>query len=157
MSNRSLDDSFRVVVAIKGFDGLLEVAGGLALIFVPLGRIQGIVAALATREIAEDPHAFIANIILMLDARIHPHVQLFAVLYLLGHGAIKLLLAVALLRQVYVLYPVAIAFLLAFIFYQAYRIGYDHSIVLTIFTVFDCLVAWLTYLEWRKHKEAAAQ
>jgi uncharacterized membrane protein len=127
------------------------------LIIVPLGRLQGIVAELATREIAEDPHAFIAQLILRLDQGIHPHIQLFAVIYLLGHGAIKVFLAYALLRRIYAIYPIAIGFLLAFVVYQAYRIGFDHSIVLSVLTLLDCVLAWLTYLEWKRHLKAEAK
>jgi uncharacterized membrane protein len=154
LPGRSLDESFRVVVTIKAIDGVLEMAGGLALIFVPIGRLQGWVAELATREIAEDPHAVIANFILALDQRIHPHAQLFAVIYLLGHGALKLFLATALLKQKYVLYPVAMGFLLAFILYQTYRIGVDHSVLLLAFTIFDFIVLGLTYVEWNRHRGA---
>jgi uncharacterized membrane protein len=151
ISQRWLDRFFRVAVSIKGIDGVLEMLGGAALIVVPIAKIKGVVAQLALGEIAEDKHAFIANFILQLDHRLDPHIQLFAVLYLLGHGAIKIFLAVALLRGHYHLYPYAIAFLLAFILYQTYRIGYDHSVFLGVLTIFDCVVTWLTYLEWRRH------
>src|SRR5437762_1284906 len=117
---RILDRWFHIVVAIKGLDGLVEIIGGLALVLVPVQRLQGAVADLALREIAEDRHAFIAQAILWLDHRVNPHAQVFAVLYLIGHGAIKVFLAVALLREHYHLYPYAIGFLLAFMMYQSY-------------------------------------
>jgi uncharacterized membrane protein len=146
-----LDRAFRIGITIKGLDGLLEVLGSITLVFLPLAKVQGIVATLALREIAEDRHAFIANFILQLDHRINPHAQLFAVLYLLGHGTVKALLAVALLRGHYRLYPYAMAFLLAFIFYQSYRVGLDHSVLLGGLTLFDLAITWLVYQEWRLH------
>jgi uncharacterized membrane protein len=104
-------------------------------------------------EIREDGgHAFIANLILHADHKLNTHLQLFAVIYLLLHGSIKILLAYALLKQYYHLYPYAIGFLLAFVAYQAYLIGYNRSVTLLILTLFDCTIAWLTYLEWRRHR-----
>ncbi len=123
--------------------------------FVPIAKLQGIVADLAIREIQQDKHAVIANFILSLDHKINPHVQLFAAIYLVGHGAIKIFLAIALLRHHYHLYPYAIAFLLIFVIYQGYRIAADHSVGLLALTVFDCIIAWLTYLEWKRHNQAS--
>ena len=153
ISQRLLDRFFRLAIIIKGLDGLLEVLGGVTLIFLPIVKIQGIVADLALNEIAEDKHAFIAQFILHLDQSINPHVRLFAVLYLIGHGSIKIFLTVALLREHYHLYPVAIGFLLAFIAYQSYRIGVDHSPILLLLTIFDIVLTWLVYLEWKRHKQ----
>src|SRR5476651_2374790 len=133
---RLLDRFFRLAIIIKGFDGLLEVLGGVTLIFLPIARIQGGIADLALREITEDKHAFIAEVIYHLDRQINPHVRLFAVLYLIGHGSIKIFLTIALLREHYHLYPYAIGFLLAFIAYQSYRIGVDHSLALALLTSF---------------------
>ncbi|HSX01642.1 MAG TPA: DUF2127 domain-containing protein [Candidatus Saccharimonas sp.] len=152
ISERQADRLFRAAVAVKGIDGVLETLGGLALAVVPLDRIVGLVADLATREIAEDPRSFIASFILQLDRSMDPHSQVFAMVYLIGHGCIKVLLASALLRRQYRWYPWAIGFLLVFIFYQAYRIGYNHSAWLAGFTVVDCVIAWLTFGEWRKHR-----
>ena len=43
-----------------------------------------------------------------------------------------------------------IVFLGVFIGYQVYRLSFKPSIGLTLLTVFDALVAWLTYREYRK-------
>ncbi|HSX02270.1 MAG TPA: DUF2127 domain-containing protein [Candidatus Saccharimonadia bacterium] len=148
-----LDWLFRIAVAIKGFDGLIEMMGGLFLLIVPISKLHGW-AGLAIYELADDHHAFIAQAITALDNHLTPGFALLAALYLLGHGAIKLGLAIALLRQHYHLYPWAIGFLLLFIAYQAYRVGYDHSLGLALLTGFDAIVAWLVYLEWRRHLQA---
>jgi uncharacterized membrane protein len=151
--SRSLVDKlFRIGVALKGVDGLLEVTSGLALLVFPVARLQAWVATIAQYEIGEDKHALIATFILHLDNKINPHIQLFAVIYLLAHGSIKLFLVVALLKQRYRLYPYAIAFLVIFIVYQAYLISINRSITLALLTLFDCSIATLTYIEWRRHR-----
>jgi uncharacterized membrane protein len=150
-----LDRLFRIGVVIKGVDGLLEILGGCLLLVVPLAKIQDTIAGLAVYEIQGGEHAFIGNYVLRLSNKLDPHIQLLAAIYLLAHGAIKLFLALALIKQYYHLYPYAIGFLLAFIFYQGYRIGYDHSLALGLLTLFDCAIAWLTYLEWRRHRRGS--
>ncbi|HUD10866.1 MAG TPA: DUF2127 domain-containing protein [Candidatus Saccharimonadia bacterium] len=152
-----LDRWFRIGAAFKGADGILEVLGAMLLLFVPLARIQGAIATLCLYEIQEDNHhAFIANFILHADRAFSSHAQVFAAIYLLCHGSIKVLLAFALLKRYYQMYPYAIGFLLAFVAYQAYLVIYNHSIALSILTLFDCTIAWLTYLEWNRHRKSAS-
>jgi uncharacterized membrane protein len=154
-SQRRFDGVFRFAVVIKALDGFLELVGGILLIFVSQSTLQGIIASLTDYELdSGQTHAFITDALNQLDAHVSNGTQFFLALYLLGHGAIKILLMIALVKQKYRLYPVAIVFLLIFIFYQAYLIGYSHSILLTIFTAFDCFLTWMTYQEWRRHQPA---
>ncbi len=148
----TIDRYFRIAIFVKGFDGILEMLGGLILLFIPLSTIHGLVAFLTTHEIAQDPNAFIANYIVNLDKKITPGYQLIATIYLLVHGAIKLVLATALLKRKYHYFPLAIAFLLAFLFYGVYLVGLNHSISLGLLCIFDTLVIWLTYMEYQRHK-----
>jgi uncharacterized membrane protein len=135
-----IDRLFRVALWLKGLDGLLEIAAGIAIMFVPISRIEGSLREIALRELGEGEHAFIAHTILRLDRVIDPHMQLFAVIYLIGHGAVKVLLSIAVLR---------------FIGYQTYRVGFNHSPVLAALTVFDVVVVYLIWVEWHKPREIA--
>lgn len=158
MSNHSptrLDRWFRLAVALKGLDGIVEMVCGAVLLVVPAAAIKGAIETLANNEIQEDKHAFIAHYILNLDHKLDVHVQLFAAIYLLAHGLVKIGLATALLKRYWRLYPYAIGFLVAFIAYQAYLIGYNRSLVLVVLTLFDCFVAGLTYAEWRRHRHGS--
>ncbi len=153
-----LDRWFRVAAAIKGLDGIVETLSGLILLVVPATQIKGVIATLATNEIQEDKHAFIAHFVLTLDQKVDVHVALFAAIYLLAHGCIKIALAVALLKRYYRAYPYAMAFLVVFIVYQSYLIAANHSMLLVGLTLFDLLVTTLTYMEWQRHRrEVKAQ
>jgi uncharacterized membrane protein len=155
-SQKTLDRYFRLGAILKAVDACLELLGAILLVFVPIARLKGVVSALCLYEIQEDNHhAFIATFILHINQKINPHVQLFAVVYLLAHGTIKLLLAFALIKRYYRLYPYAIGFLIAFAGYQIYLIAFNHSLLLGILTVFDCAIAWLTYLELKRHRKLA--
>ena len=65
---------------------------------------------------------------------------------------IKIVLVAALLRNKLWAYPWMIAFLIAFIVYQVYRLTFAPSIGLVAFTVFDAFIVWLTYREYRKQR-----
>src|SRR5260370_4588198 len=72
----------------------------------------------------------------------------FGAAYLLLHGVVKIVLVSALLRDKIWAYPWMIAFLIVFIVYQIYRMTFAFSVGLLGLTVFDFVVAWLTYREY---------
>jgi uncharacterized membrane protein len=45
-----------------------------------------------------------------------------------------------------------IVFLVAFIGYQLYRIALHPTLGLTALTIFDALIAWLTWREYRRQR-----
>ena len=76
--------------------------------------------------------------------------MLFGALYLLAHGLVKVILVAALLKNQLWAYPWTILFLGVFILYQVYRLSFQPSVGLAALTVFDAVIAWLTYREYRK-------
>ncbi|HZF32934.1 MAG TPA: DUF2127 domain-containing protein [Candidatus Angelobacter sp.] len=54
---------FDVVVILKGLDGALEIVVGTALLFVRTGAIMALATAATARELSEDPHDFVANLL----------------------------------------------------------------------------------------------
>ena len=62
----------------------------------------------------------------------------------------KIVLVAALLKNKLWAYPWMIAFLGAFIVYQAYRLTFKLSFGLAALTFFDVVIAWLTFREYRK-------
>jgi uncharacterized membrane protein len=148
-----LDKWFRIAIILKGIDGAFEVLVGLFLLVLPLDSIQDALSGVAFYEVQPGRQAFIGNWLTALSDKLDVHLQVLAALYLLLQGGIKIVLVIALIKRKYFLYPWAIGFMVAFIFYLSYRIGYNHSILLAALTLFDCLVAYLTYLEWNRHRE----
>ena len=73
-------------------------------------------------------------------------------LYLIGHGAIKLLLVAALVRLIRPAYPVAIVFLGSFILYELYRFVLDHSMVLLIFAALDVGITTMVVREYLERR-----
>jgi hypothetical protein len=52
----ALDTTFKAGLALKGLDGILEVAGGILLLFLSPQAIQHLVRVLTAHELSEDPH-----------------------------------------------------------------------------------------------------
>lgn len=147
-----LDRAFLVGIILKGLDGVVEVAGGLLLLLVKPETIAGIVRAITQHELSEDPHDFIATHLLHASGALTGATLTFGAIYLLSHGVVKVVLVTALLRNQIWAYPWTIAFLIAFILYQLYRMTFAFSIGLAALTVFDLVVTWLTIREYQRQR-----
>src|SRR6266536_5673896 len=148
--NDLLDRTFEVGIILKGLDGALEVLGGLLLLLVSPAAINRITTTLTQHELSEDPRDFIATHLLKTAHGLTGSAVHFGAYYLLSHGMVKVVLVVALLKNKLWAYPWMIAFLAAFIGYQAYRLTFKLSFGLVALTVFDLFIAWLTFREYRK-------
>jgi uncharacterized membrane protein len=152
----ALDRTFRISVALKGLDGVLEVVGGIVLLFIPPATLQSWVKSLTAHELAQDPHDFIARHLLHSASQLSHGTVLFGALYLLTHGIAKIVLVVAVLREQLWAYPWMMALLGVFIVYQVYRLSYRVTIGLLLLTLFDLFVLVLTVLEYRRRRTASA-
>jgi uncharacterized membrane protein len=151
----ALDTTFKIGVVLKGLDGVLEVVGGLLLLFLSPAAIEHIVRTLTAHELSEDPHDLIARYLLHTASHLTTSTTLFGAIYLLSHGAAKIVLVVFVLRDKLWAYPWLIVLLLAFIVYQLYRITFVHfSGGLTALTVFDAVLVWLTWREYQAKRAA---
>ena len=152
-----LDRVFDVSITLKGLDGVLEVIGGLLLLFLTPHRLNAIVAFLTQHELSQDPKDFIATHLLFYAQRYTASTALFLAAYLFSHGIIKIVLVVALLQQRLWAYPLAIVVLGAFIVYQIYRLALQLSLGLLALTLFDIFIVGLTVLEYRKQRARVAE
>jgi uncharacterized membrane protein len=145
-----LDRAFKIGLLLKAADGVLEIAGGIALLFLTPTDIQHFVRALTAHELSQDPHDFLANHLLHSTVHLTKGTTLFGAVYLLSHGIAKVALVVLVLRNKLWAYPWLIALLLAFIIYQLYRIIAVHfSFGLAALTIFDAVLVWLTWREYQ--------
>lgn len=77
---------------------------------------------------------------------------MFASLYLLSHGLVKVVLVVCLWANRLWAYPLTIVVFAAFMVYQTYRFTHTHSWALIILTLFDGLLIFLTWKEYQDQK-----
>ena len=146
---------FRVSVSLKGLDALLEIVGGIALLAVSPRFILRTLAFLTQDELAEDPRDRIANLLLGAAQHLSVSTEHFAAFYLLTHGITKIFLVGALLNDKRWAYPLAIVVFAAFIVYQLYRFTLTRGVGLIMLSLFDLLVIWLVWLEYRAARRRA--
>ena len=144
-----LDRTFKIGLLLKGADGVLEIIGGVLLLFLSPAQIEHIVRTLTAHELAQDPHDLIARHLLHTASHLTTATTLFGAVYLLSHGASKLVLVVLVLRNQLWAYPWLMALLLAFIGYQLYQLTVHPSLGLIALTIFDAVLVWLTWREYR--------
>ncbi len=142
------DAVFRISLALKGLDSLLEVIGGTILFFVTPTEIAhwGQVAV-------GHSHNFIATTIIHGTSHVASSSTLFGAIYLLTHGVVKLVLVIAVLKNKFWAYPLLIVVLLIFIVYQIILMFHHTSYSLIGLTIFDVFVSIMTALEWQKQIE----
>jgi len=145
--------AFRVSIILKGIESLLELISGALLLFINASAIQNFIYNLFAKELAEDPHSFIATTVVHWASQFSSSVEWFLALYFLTHGIIKLGLLVGLWYEKIKLYPVAIGIFVLFIFYQVYKYIMSPSGWLIYLTVLDLIFIGLAILEWRHLKE----
>src|SRR4029453_984176 len=122
----------------------------LLLLVVSPVTIDRLVTSLTQHELSEDPHDFLATHLLKTPHGLACGAVLFGAVFLLAHGLVKVILVAALLKNQLWAYPWTIVFLGVFILYQVYRLSLKASVGLTALTIFDAVIAWLTWREYRK-------
>ena len=155
VETNALRRAFRLTLAFKIADGALETVGGIALLFIKPSQIADWVRALTEHELSADKNDLIANALLKAAAGLTIGATLYAAIYLLAHGLVKVVLATAVWRERLWAYNWMLGFLLLFIAYQIYELAVDWRWTLFGLTVFDLIMAWLTFRESRIHHAQA--
>jgi uncharacterized membrane protein len=150
-----LDKTYEIGILIKGFDGAMELLGALLLLVVPGRVINSLTHWLVDTELNHDPRDFIATHVLHFGTHLAQGHNTFAVLFLLTHGAVKVGLVLALLRQKHWAYPLALIALIAFLVYQVYLLVTQTTFGMAFLTVLDTIIIWLVWREWQKVKAEA--
>ena len=143
---------FRVSILLKGLNAVFEIAGGIALLFIPPRLIVHWIELLTRGEFIAESHDFVSNYLRHAASHISVGGQHFGVAYLLAHGIVKLFLVIALLKNRLWGYPAAMAVFGGFIVYQIYLLALYGGLGLIALTVFDAIVIFLIWLEYRAVK-----
>ena len=141
---------FDLSVISKGVDGALEIMGGALLYFVSPAHIHSMVRLLTQHELSEDPHDLLAGYLRQAATHLSTDAQLFAGVYLLWHGIVKVGLVIALLQKRFWAYPAAIGAFVLFLVYQLYRYAQTRSTWLLLLSVVDVFVIVITWFEYKR-------
>ena len=139
-------EGYLISILLKGAVSLAETVLGIALLFIspslflsftqwitafiPAG---GLIGAHLTSELAS-----------YTSATSH-----FLALYLLIRGAIKLVIIIALLKNKIWGYPALLVVMTGFLAYQFYQIATAGSLLVVGITLFDFVVMYFVWREWR--------
>ena len=155
LGNGKVHRLFQAAVIVKGIDGILEFIGGMLLLFVHPSTLNRLVVAFTQHELAEEPDDRLVVTLRHLAESFSVETRHFASAYLIGHGVLKVFLALSLLRERLWAFPLALSVLAIFVAYQLTRFGHTRSTILLVLTVLDLIVMVLIWREYRSRKENA--
>jgi uncharacterized membrane protein len=147
---------FELGVSLKFANGVLELVGGILLFFTTPQSLSRLATILLTGELLEDPKDLVANTLLHAVQRLSPNAQLFASVYLLIHGIVKVGLVIALWKRKLWAYPLAGVVLGLFTVYQIYLFSHSGSLFQLFLTAVDVLILLLLWSEYRRVARAPA-
>lgn len=151
-SPRFLRASFRTGITLKGIDGILEAIGGVLLWFIKPEQLGSTLQEIFVHELLRDPHDFLARHLLHTSEKIAQSDPLFASIFLLSHGLVKVVLAVLLWMNKLWAYPLAIVVFTAFTIFGIVRYLHTHATLLIVIAVFDMIIVGLAWEEYRAEK-----
>ena len=143
---------FRIGVWLKGLDGLVELGGAAALEILGRPGIHTVARLLVRHELGEDPGDPLAHLVLDVAHRLQGDTLRFTVLYLAFHGAVKVWLAVFLLRDRLWAFPVALVLLCLFLAFQCWQLVASPAPALGALTAIDAAIIVLIWREWKAVK-----
>ena len=153
------ENAYRVGIAIKGFDGLVELVAGVALLVAP-GIVHATLSAIFEATHLHEGHTsqFIAHYVARLDEDAARNGITFLIIFLIGHGLVKLVLVYCLLHRIVWVYPYALGALGLFLVYQLYVLALNPlSPGMWLFTVLDTVIIWLVWGEWQDLHEKSSE
>ncbi|MFA5196963.1 MAG: DUF2127 domain-containing protein [Patescibacteria group bacterium] len=149
-------DAFEIGIILKGIDGIIEIVGGIVVLFTTPTIFKNLVIFLTKNELIQDPRDIFANYLLRLSASFTVKAEHFTSIFLLSHGVIKVFLVIAMLQKRLWAYPTAMMIFGLFGVYQIYQYSINHSVFLILLTALDVAVIILTYLEYKNLKTERA-
>ncbi len=141
---------YHIILLIKGIDGILEMIGGFLMIYLNPQRMDKLIVSLTQHELLDDPNDTVANALVEFGHNFSINKYTFEIIYLIIHGFIKVILISLLWRKKLWAYPLCILVFGLFVVYQIYRFTLTYSLLLVLLTVFDLLMIYMTYIEYKQ-------
>ena len=145
---------FEIGLVFKALHGLVQLLGGLVMLFVTPERLCAVTDFLTRHRLAVNPQAIFAAFLVKLSGSFSVSTQRFVLFYLFSHGLVRVILVYLLWRKKLFAYPLTIGFLLFFIACQLYRYTLTGSLMLLLFTLLDGGMVLLTYCEYKNLRTA---
>jgi uncharacterized membrane protein len=147
-SEHAIYELFKWSVLLKGLISLAEVLAGIALLVLPPTVVLRGISSITSLLSDYTQYALLQHI---LGELVHygDVAVIFASLFLLSRGLIKCVLIFALLKNAFWAYPWSLAVMGLFVLYQIYEYIRTGSLLLVAITLFDLVVIYFIWREWR--------
>jgi len=146
--------AFRVGIGLKAANAALELVAGVAMFLIPASWLTALATSITQHELAEDPHDFVATHLIRWAGGLSSDDTRYYAIYLLAHGVVKIALVVSLLKGWMWSYPASIIVLALFIVYQTYQFILHPGWGMIALNIFDLVVIWLIWIEYRSVRGA---
>lgn len=154
----TLDKAFAIGLGLKALDAIVELAGGMFLLFAGPEQLQDLVHSMLAPDLGVGANGFIAAYLLHWSAHFQSGAVLFAATYLLVHGVAKLVVVGEVLRGKLWAYPALIILVALFVLYQIYHMAVTGpSLGYLVLTVSDLVIIALTGAEYVRHRARVSE
>ena len=143
---------FEASILIKGAFATCETLLGLVLATPSGAAMLRFLRETGLHHLIADSDDRLARALIGHTAGLPPAALHFWAIYLLGHGLVKLVVVLALLRGWYSAYPLAMLVLAGFILWQMLDWWHSGSAAMIALSAFDAVIIWLTWREWKTRK-----
>ena len=141
---------FEIGVWTRGALAIFHLVAALGIYFTSTTSITNVLLSFASRELSEDPHDLLAHLLLRGAEHISQPGKDYAALFFFVSALINITLVVGLHTNKRGIYPIASYLISAFIIYQIWLFTNTPSLWLILFAVYDGIMIWLIYLEYRQ-------
>lgn len=143
---------FVISIIVKGIDGILDIIVAYLLLFKK-NFIQEIIPWLFRNELASDPKDALGNYFINISQDITINTHWFVIIYLIGHGIVKITLALSFNNsRNYKIYHISSIVLAMFTIYQSYRFFHTYSILLLFLTLVDIFIIIMIRIDIKRLK-----
>lgn len=132
------------------FYGIIRVIIGLALLRLVHVPIADVLLRVAGHELAFEPAR---DLLTIAHNFLHVHpllITYFLCAYLIFWGTTDIFLSIFLLKHQLWAFPISLALIMFFIFYELIRVTHTHSPILLTFIIIDSIICWFIYKEYKK-------
>lgn len=139
---------FEYSILLKALFAMFEVVSGLLLRLIPFDAITRFMLMITPDDGADGMPGFFDRHLSMWEHHISMSSLHYAGLYLLSHGAIKLLLITGLWKKTLWMYPLSIVVFMLFIVYQMHHFLITGAWGMVVLSIFDTFVIYLIGREY---------
>ena len=152
LKNKIIHLVFRISIAIKGINGLLETLGGIILLFIKSDILVRVVYRIFQNELVHDPDDYLVNHLIDLARAVSIDRKVFWATYLIFHGTVKVMIVIGLWLEKLWAYPIAGIVLIAFIAFQIYEYMHIPSVMFILMTALDLTIIAMAWVEFKRLK-----